>query len=306
MSINLQQAESGSIMALQQFEQKLSNMKAMLEMTQRFFKEIMIKDQDYGVIPGTDKPGLLKPGAEKLCELYGFAAKIDHVDETKDLTTGYYEATVYIEIVDRKTGGLVGHGVGSANTYESRYRYRWLTEKKLPKGTDLKSLKSKTMDGKFGDYTLYRVENDDLYSQWNTILKMSKKRSLVDAILQCTQSSGLFNQGEDALDGWVEAAEGEKEPVPETPSTPKPNPKSEDAITKEQQDLVWRKASAIEKDYTHRAAFIATTYGVGVSQKGEEWIIACTKSKASAIIDDLIKREKDAKAKAPKEQPTLS
>ena len=30
-------------------------------------------DGDYGIIPGTDKPALLKPGAEKLCEIYGLA-----------------------------------------------------------------------------------------------------------------------------------------------------------------------------------------------------------------------------------------
>jgi hypothetical protein len=305
MSISLQQAESGSVMALQQFEQKLYNMKTMLDMTQRFFKEVMIKDQDYGVIPGTDKPGLLKPGAEKLCELYGFAAKIHHVDEIKDRETGYYEATVYIEIIDRKTGNLVGHGVGSANTYESRYRYRWLTEKKLPAGTDIKSLKRRVVDGNYGPYTLYRMENDDLHSQWNTILKMAKKRSLVDAVLQCTQSSGIFNQGEDALDAWVDDAPEEKKPEP--PATPKPETKAEDPATKDQTDLIWRKASSIESDYTHRASFIATTYGVEVTQKGQDWIISCTKSKASAIIDDLIKREKAAKVKkeTSKESQTL-
>ena len=34
---------------------------------------VMVKGQDYGVIPGTAKPTLLKPGAEKLAEYYGYA-----------------------------------------------------------------------------------------------------------------------------------------------------------------------------------------------------------------------------------------
>jgi hypothetical protein len=294
------------MMALQQFEQKLYNMKTMMEMTQRFFKGVMVKDQDYGVVPGTDKPGLLKPGAEKLCELYGFAATVKDLKETKNLETGFYDVTVEIEILDRKTGSVVGHGIGSANTYESRYRYRWLTDKKLPRDVDIKTLKSKLMNGKFGDYTLYRVENDDLYSQWNTILKMAKKRSLVDAVLQCTQSSGIFNQGEDALDAWVDDAAETTERKPEAPTTPVPQNKPDDSATKDQTDLIWRKASPIEKDYTHRASFIATTYGVGVSQKGQDWVISCTKSKASEIIEDLIKREKAAKQpKETKEPQTL-
>src|ERR1019366_2487886 len=32
-----------------------------------FTRKIMVRDQDFGEIPGTHKPALLKPGAEKLC-----------------------------------------------------------------------------------------------------------------------------------------------------------------------------------------------------------------------------------------------
>jgi len=32
-----------------------------------FTRRIMVRDQDFGEIPGTNKPTLLKPGAEKLC-----------------------------------------------------------------------------------------------------------------------------------------------------------------------------------------------------------------------------------------------
>jgi len=48
---------------------RLSEMKQKLDLVQKFFKDIMVKDVDYGVIPGTQKPSLYKPGAEKLCEL---------------------------------------------------------------------------------------------------------------------------------------------------------------------------------------------------------------------------------------------
>ena len=37
----------------------------------QFTKKVMKSGKDYGVIPGTDKPTLLKPGAEKLCSLFG-------------------------------------------------------------------------------------------------------------------------------------------------------------------------------------------------------------------------------------------
>jgi hypothetical protein len=35
-----------------------------------FVKLQMQRDIDYGIIPGTNKPSLLKPGAEKLCRLF--------------------------------------------------------------------------------------------------------------------------------------------------------------------------------------------------------------------------------------------
>src|SRR5215472_8822593 len=40
---------------------------------QEFVKGYMIEGEDYGKIPGVSKPSLFKPGAEKLCELYGLA-----------------------------------------------------------------------------------------------------------------------------------------------------------------------------------------------------------------------------------------
>lgn len=298
MSIDLHQAEGGNIMAQQTFEKKLRNMKAMLDMTQQFFKQVMVKDQDYGVIPGTDKPGLLKPGAEKLCELYGYAATINHIDEVKDRETGYYEATVYIEIVERRSGMLVGHGVGSANNYESKYRYRWVSDKKLPRDIDPKTLKSQVRNGKYGEYVVYRLENDDLYSQWNTILKMAKKRALVDAVLQCTQSSGIFAQGEDELAEWVDAA---VEMEPEPPSTPAVKVKEQ--ISPEQHDLIWRKSERFEKDLTKRAAWLKSTYGLDVAKKQGRWAISCTYERAHEVIADLVAKEK---AETSKKEPSKS
>jgi len=48
-------------------EVALARRSAIVEFTRR----IMIKDQDFGEIPGTSKPTLLKPGAEKLCSFFG-------------------------------------------------------------------------------------------------------------------------------------------------------------------------------------------------------------------------------------------
>lgn len=199
---------------------RLGEMKQKLELVQKFFKDIMIKDVDYGVIPGTPKPTLYKPGAEKLCELYNFAILIAEKDEEKDLKTGYYRAKLVIRLVHRGTGTLIAEGTGEANVYESKYRWRWAYEKDLPRGIDKDSLVYKEFESKSGGtFKKYRIENADLFDQWNTVLKMAKKRALVDATLSATRSSGIFSQAEDELDAWIEG-EVNDEPASQPPARP--------------------------------------------------------------------------------------
>src|SRR6185295_4560350 len=53
------------------FEARLVALKKGQERVRLIQRELMEKDEDYGIIPGTPKPTLLKPGAEKLCNVYG-------------------------------------------------------------------------------------------------------------------------------------------------------------------------------------------------------------------------------------------
>lgn len=205
----------------------LAETKAKLGVTQSFFRDVMVEGQDYGVIPGTDKPALLKPGAEKLCELYGFAITVKHVDEDRDVESGFFRARVTVALVSKKSGEVIAEGVGEANTHESRYRWR-NGQRKCPKCGAEAIIKGKAEYGggfvcfkkkggcnaKFSDgdeaiesQVAGKVLNDDPWSQWNTITKMGKKRALVDAALSATRSSGLFSQDPDAFEKWV--AEGE-------------------------------------------------------------------------------------------------
>lgn len=187
---------------------KLADMKTKLDLVQKFFREVMVQGQDYGVIPGTDKPTLLKPGAEKLNELYGYAPVVKSVEETVERDSGFYRARVVIALVHRRTGITVAEGVGEANSLEGRYRWRWVPEWKLPKNVDKSSLYSEERENRDGKrYIMYRAENSDPWALWNTILKMAKKRALVDATLSATRSSGLFNQDLEDLEEWVAGGE---------------------------------------------------------------------------------------------------
>lgn len=215
--------------------QRLQGMKVELALVQSFFKEVMTPDIDYGVIPGTDKPTLLKPGAEKLCELYGYAITLASLDEEKDNATGFYRVRATVRLVSKATGLIIAEGVGEANTMEARYRWRWLADYKLPKDFSTAGLEFQTRTSKRGSsFKVYKVENDDPFTLWNTVLKMAKKRALIDATLSATRLSGMFGQDMEDIQAWQEKgvpidaeftvrdSEGEAAPPPEAPKVEPP------------------------------------------------------------------------------------
>ncbi|WP_089610071.1 hypothetical protein [Dehalobacterium formicoaceticum] len=182
---------------------RLEETKAKLILTKSFFESVMEKDVDYGTIPGTQKPSLLQPGADKLSNLYGFSKMIEEKQEKKDYDTGHYDVTVKVRLIHRGSQIIAGEGEGSCSTYESKYRYRWVPEWELLSSIDKDSLDYKEKIGKNGQFKVYRVENEDLFSQWNTVLKMATKRAFVAAILSATGLSGLFSQDDDDFNSWI-------------------------------------------------------------------------------------------------------
>src|ERR1041385_1307682 len=83
-------------------------------------KRVMKQDVHYGVIPGTDKPALLKPGAEILCMVFQLAPDFLQ-DERRE--GDHLEVVVTCKLYS-PSGALVGSGIGSCSTKESKYAYR--------------------------------------------------------------------------------------------------------------------------------------------------------------------------------------
>lgn len=78
--------------------------------------------------------------------------------------------------------------------------------------------------------TLFRIPNDAVYDQINTLLKMAKKRALVDASLSAGRLSDLFTQDLEDLQASadrVSAATEPEEHPSSSPSAPKTPPKPE-------------------------------------------------------------------------------
>jgi len=187
-----------------------SFLKQRIAQLQQFVKEYMVPGEDYGVIEGTGKPTLLKPGAEKLCDVYGLSAGEAQISFTRDDTKNpvYISYQLSLPIISRADGRVIMVGVGSANSWEKKYKWRWAFDNELPAGMSTEGLRTKNGTGKNGrPYTQYRVPNDDIDDIDNTLLKMAKKRALVDAVLSATRSSALFTQDIENLDRTIRGNE---------------------------------------------------------------------------------------------------
>src|SRR3989304_4460488 len=91
---------------------------------QEFVQSYMVEGEDYGTIPGTAKPSLWKPGAEKLCDVYGFRRLFQTMNRVEDWEHGLFHYEVRADLVNARSGLVVAQGFGSANSKEARYRWR--------------------------------------------------------------------------------------------------------------------------------------------------------------------------------------
>lgn len=175
-------------------------------------------DADYGIIPGTKKRTLLQPGAQKLDNLFGLVPKFvveeKELDWNGDRHAG--EAFFYFEIRCQLWRGefLMGEGLGSANSWESKYRYR-NSERVCPVCGKDAIIKGKTEYGgghlcfkrkggcgaKFadGDPAIEGQEtgkkpNPDIADVVNTVMKIANKRAHVAATINATSASEFFTQ----------------------------------------------------------------------------------------------------------------
>lgn len=158
-------------------------------------KALLTPIHDFGTIPGTDKPTLLKPGAEKIVKICLCVPRYEIIEAREDYEKGFFAYTYKCIIRKLGTNTVVDEGIGHCNSLETKYRWRWVYENEIPKAYDKNDFPSKSSVSKKGNkYTLYRIPNDEPYTIVNTIMKMAKKRALVDAALSLGSLSDIFTQ----------------------------------------------------------------------------------------------------------------
>ncbi|MGA2926511.1 MAG: hypothetical protein ABSG43_11040 [Solirubrobacteraceae bacterium] len=183
---------------------------ARLDVIEEAMRSAMREGVDYGRVPGSEKPGLWKPGAEKLAVMF----RLDVQPKNELLWAGEHltvisRATVY----HAPSGARLGYGEGICTTHERKYAKRH--EALLCPACGAANIRKSRQDGegyycwrktggcgatfpqrdeRIDSQTAGEIDNPDLPDVWNTIGKMAKKRAYVDAVLSVTAASAIFTQ----------------------------------------------------------------------------------------------------------------
>lgn len=152
----------------------------------------------YGVIPGTDKPTLLKAGAEVLCMAFRIADSYAVEDLSTADTVRYRVTCIGTHQV---TGLTLGTGMGEASSGEEKYKWRKASSRQEFDDTPPNLRRTKhgynRTERKAFEIQQVRTEPADLA---NTILKMANKRAKMAMVLNVTAASDCFSQDLEDMD----------------------------------------------------------------------------------------------------------
>lgn len=169
-----------------------------------FVKNNLRAGVDFGTVGGGDKkrkPGLFRPGAEKILKFYGMGGRIRHTTETViDWKQPFFHYACEATVFRFGTNQEVATAQGSANSLEDKFRWQWLSEKKVPRSLKIETLEYEDREYDGRKYKVYRCPVSDPFSQVNNIDKRAGKRALVAAVLIACAASDFFSQDEEGED----------------------------------------------------------------------------------------------------------
>lgn len=189
---------------------------------------------DYGVIPGTKKPTLLQPGAQKLDSLFGLVARFVVIREEEDWTGEKHGGEPFFRYMIScqlwRGDTIMGEAIGECNSWESKYRFR-NSDRKCPScGAEAIILTKrdnwwcakfkggcnagfKKDDPAITGQETGKKPNPDIFDQVNTLVKMAQKRAHVAATINATSASEFFTQDMEDAQRYAEPASEPIAPV---------------------------------------------------------------------------------------------
>jgi hypothetical protein len=291
------------VVNIEDYAMPIEKLVAQVNVVQNAMRSVMREGEHYGKIPGTNKPTLLKPGAEKLGVTFRLVPS--YSEQVIDIgTNGHREYRVKCSLTHAPTGQFFGEGLGSCSTMENKYRYRtgpgdstgigvpkayWDARKDDPSKAAkiIKDMANaagflgdrfNTQKDDSGQWVITtkseKVEHDNPADYYNTCLKMAKKRAHVDAILTATAASDIFTQDvEDLRDNGVIVSINHSREVRENIidiGTDRTD--TQKAITNKQNRALWAKGRALGVPDDDIQSFL-------------KWVAPVTMQDASSLIE---------------------
>lgn len=173
--------------------QPIKEIQANVQAIQTVLKSVMKRGCHFDIIQGCgDKPVLLKAGAEKI--LSTFRIGIETIIE--DLSDDYerrYRVTCRGFFIP--TGNTVGFGIGEGSTAEKKYAWRKAVCDEEFNAT-LETRRQEAWKKGYNNQpaTSIKQVRQNPADIANTVLKMAKKRAMIDLCLTATACSDIFDQ----------------------------------------------------------------------------------------------------------------
>lgn len=207
-------------------EQAIQGVKVLASIVRQLRESVFVQGSDYGTIPGAgDKPVLLLPGMEKLQRALSLRAEYVEREKRIDFDSGLFYFEYECRLTNYDSGVCVSTAIGSANSYESKWRWRdakracpscgkeTINRSKFPpkQHPDAEpgwycyakiggcGAEYAAADERITAQTVGRIQNPDIADQLNTICKIAQKRALASAIKGAANVSEFFTVDLDDL-----------------------------------------------------------------------------------------------------------
>lgn len=217
--------------------------KARVNLIQDVMKSVMKEGTHYDTIKGCgNKKILLKPGAEVLLCTFNVSGE-PIIEDLNTLDEVHYRVKMILRNVN--TGAIVGYGVGEGSSNEEKYKWRRSVCKEEFDATpeDRRRIKWSMYNKNITKTQQVRTNPADVA---NTVLKMTKKRGLVDATLTTFAASDIFTQDGDptSTDNTPPPNKASKSASVTRTDAPKKD-RPEGAISEGQENMIYAKAAAV-------------------------------------------------------------
>ncbi len=148
----------------------MANVERRLGMIAQFYEKAMMEGVDYMTIPGTSgKPSLLQSGAQKLAMLFRLGVEIEIEEKVEDWTGKDHDGESFfyyrVRCKASRNGQHLGEGLGSANSWEGNYRYRWVSEGDIPPGQRAEDLPYREVEYRCLAWQLQKAETTGKYAK---------------------------------------------------------------------------------------------------------------------------------------------